>query len=336
MAQRGHVETIKVHSQALRGNLLGDSPERDVTVYLPPGYDETPEKRFPVVYLLHGYSADEELWIGDGYVTDLNLFRIADDLIASYRINAMILVAPDCNNAYGGSWYTNSPVTGNWEDFITKELIRHIDTKYRTIPDRTSRGIAGHSMGGHGAIKLAMTHPELYCVVYAMSPAWIVFNETLDELFAGQLTSAVLVKQRSEFPDLPWRSRAFLALAAAVAPNLESQPFYADLPVDANGNRIERVWKRWLDHDLVTLIGKHRESLLKYKAISLDCGSEENLLPQNVTFSKALNDAGIEHTFDKFEGGHVNRVAKQLEAKVFPLFSQFLEFETGEVANAKR
>jgi S-formylglutathione hydrolase len=338
LAEHGRIEEIKVHSKALEGNLLGDSAERNVTVYLPPEYDETPEKRFPVVYLLHGYTGNDKLWTGGGYVKGLNIASIADDLITNNRIKAMLLVAPDCHNAYGGSWYTNSPVTGNWEDFVAKELIRDIVTKFRTIADRTSRGIAGHSMGGHGAIKLAMKHPELYCALYAMSPAWNVFTEALRPPFAKHFSAAVAAKQRDAFPGLHWRSRGSIALAAAVAPNPQSQPFFGELPVDANGNRIQRVWQRWLKHDLFTMIGTHRESLLKYKAISIDCGSEEDLLPMNKIFSKALADARVEHTFEQFEGTHTNRVARQMRDKVLPLFSRTLQFDAGakvKNANAK-
>ena len=330
LSQEGRIVRTTVCSRALQGNVLGDSPERNVTIYLPPAYDDEPERRFPVVYLLHGYLGTDRLWMGDGYVKNLDIAHIADKLIAEGRIREMIVVAPNCHNRYGGSWYTNSPVTGNWEDFVTKELIRHIDAQYRTIAKRDSRGIAGHSMGGHGAIKLAMKHPDLYCALYAMSPAWIVFAETVQGPFAKTVPGAVMAKQKEDFPGLHWRSRAFIALAAAVSPNPESKPFFADMPVDAAGNRIERVWQRWEKQDLVKMIGTHRENLMKYKSIALDCGTDEDLLPMNKTFAKTLADAHVQHTFEIFKGDHLNRVASQSEVKVLPMFSRTLEFEAAE------
>ena len=186
-------------------------------------YKKTPEMRFPVVYLLHGYTGTNKLWTNGAYIEGLDIAKIADDLIAGGRIKPMILVAPDCHNKYRGSWYTNSPVTGNWEDFVAKELIRHIDANYRTIADRNSRGIVGHSMGGHGAIKLAMKHPGTYCALYAMSPAWVVFSEMRDSPWIERLTDAAEAKRQEDFAGLHWRSQAAIALAAAIAPNLKSQ-----------------------------------------------------------------------------------------------------------------
>lgn len=151
VAQAGRIELIKVTSPGLENNLLGDSATRNVTVYLPSAYDEQPGQRLPVVYLLHGYMGSNSVWIGQHGLTDaviagieadldkLNIKTIADELIAKGRIRPMIIVAPDGHNAYDGSWYTNSPVTGNWEDFIVKDLVGHIDGQYRTVADRNSR-----------------------------------------------------------------------------------------------------------------------------------------------------------------------------------------------------
>jgi enterochelin esterase-like enzyme len=288
------------------------------------------------VYLLHGYTAKNTLWSGGGRVLkDLHIGEIADKLIAAHKIEPMILVAPDCYNKYRGSWYTNSPVTGQWEDFITKDLIGHIDAKYRTISKRESRGVAGHSMGGHGAIKIAMRHPELFSALYAMSPAWIVFSESVKAPFGKQLNEAAAAKTEADFEKLHWRAQAFIALAAAIAPNADKEPFPCELPVDASGNRLEPVWKRWLKQDLATtMLTKHRDNLLKYKAIAIDCGTKEDLLPMNIVFSRALDAAGVEHTFEKFEGDHINRVVTQLEEKVLPLFSATLEHSALQPAAA--
>ena len=174
-AQEGQLVDVAVHSPSLEGNLLEDSAGRNVTIYLPPEYEENPEQRYPVIYLLHGFFATNKIWIGREYL-NINIKSIADDLINQEKIIPMIIVMPDARNKYQGSFYANSPVTGSWEDFITQELVEYTDRTYRTLSQVVSRGIAGHSMGGDGAMKLALKHPDTYSAVYSMSGA-LAFEE---------------------------------------------------------------------------------------------------------------------------------------------------------------
>jgi acetyl esterase/lipase len=341
VAQAGRIEVIQVTSPGLRDNLLGDSATRNVTVYLPSAYDEEPDRRFPVVYLLHGYLGTNAVWIGQHDLTDasisgieadldkLNIRTIADELIANRRIRPMILVAPDCHNAYGGSWYTNSPVTGNWEDFVVQDLVRHIDAQYRTLPDRDGRAIAGHSMGGHGAIKIAMKHPDVYCALYAMAPAWVDFTIMLEAPSSASFIEAAQVTARDAFPGLNWRTRAAIALAAAIAPRRGTEPFLAEFPLDAAGNRVEQVCQKWFEHDLATtMLSTYKENLRKYRAITVDCGTDDLLLPMDRAFSDALTKAGVPHTFQVFDGDHTNCIASQLANSVLPLFCRTFDDDT--------
>lgn len=174
-ALEGKIVSKTVHSQALEDNLLGDSPDRSVIIYLPQGYEENPDKRYPVIYLLHGYSDDPFIW-----TKTRNISNICDTLIEQGAIQHMIIVMPNAKNKYLGSWYTNSSVAGNWEDFITQDLVAYVDSTYRTIPLSASRGIAGHSMGGYGAMKLAMKHPDIYGAAYAVSGVLVFDNFYLD------------------------------------------------------------------------------------------------------------------------------------------------------------
>ncbi len=148
-AAQGQLISETVHAASLEGNLVGDSPDRLVIFYLPPSYETSPEKRYPVLYLLHGFTGSPESWTGNSY-DGFNIQKTMDMLIEYGWAQEMIIVMPDAHNVYQGSWYVDSPATGNWETFITQELIQYVDTHYRTIPDRRSRGIAGHSMGGWG------------------------------------------------------------------------------------------------------------------------------------------------------------------------------------------
>ena len=172
----GSLVETKVASTALKGNLLGDPAESEVAIYLPPSYALSPERRYPTLYLLHGYITGIEVFGARADTRGFQGMQLAatmDDSIRRGAAREMIVVAPNGRNAYFGSFYTNSPVTGSWEDFIVQELVPWIDAKYRTIPRAEGRGIAGHSMGGYGAIMLAIKHPEVFSALYALSPCCV-------------------------------------------------------------------------------------------------------------------------------------------------------------------
>jgi enterochelin esterase-like enzyme len=135
------VDRIKVHGASLEGNLEGDDPNRDVVVYLPPSYSKEPGRRYPVVYFLHGYGVGVETYVGL-----LKLQEAADKAVAD-GVREMILVLLDANTIYNGSMYSNSLTTGEWEGFISQDLVGYIDSHYRTVANRDGRGLSGHSMG---------------------------------------------------------------------------------------------------------------------------------------------------------------------------------------------
>ena len=172
-----------MHSAALEKNKLGDPADQEVAVYLPPSYRSSSAKRYPSLYLLHGFDSNIRAWTSHGY-QEMNLQQSMDALIAAGEVREMIVVVPNGRNAYLGSYYTNSVVSGGWEDFVDRDLLAYIDGHYRTIPQAASRGVAGHSMGGYAAIMMGMKHPELFGAVYAMSPCCLgmagryYFNES--------------------------------------------------------------------------------------------------------------------------------------------------------------
>ncbi|MHC4913763.1 MAG: alpha/beta hydrolase [Planctomycetota bacterium] len=327
-SQEGNLVFDKVYSQALEGNLLGDSPKRNVTVYLPPGYDENPTRYYPVVYLLHGYTGNNLLWTGKGYLGGgFNIKNITDSLILQGKIRPMILVAPDAHNKYRGSFYTNSSVTGNWEDFIAKEPIEYIDKTYRTLAQYSSRGIAGHSMGGYGIIKLTMKHPDTYCCAYALSSCCLDFEEIYLNRRKEDIIRILQIKSANQFEELHLLTLSVVACAAAVAPNLYNSPFFADFPMDINGEVVDSLWQRWLKHDPMTMVDLYKTNLISLKKIRMDCGTSDVLFSINRSFSQALTDAGISHEFEEYPGDHVNQIRQRMVTKVLPFFSDELEFE---------
>jgi S-formylglutathione hydrolase FrmB len=175
--EEGRIVEETFQSDALKGNLLNDATERQLYVYLPPGYQKSRARRYPVVYLLHGYGSSYRQWMAGG--EKWNIRDVIDRSIKGGKVRAMIVVMPDGSNKYGGSFYTNSVTNGNWEDYLTKDLTAFIDEKYRTLRQSASRGIAGHSMGGYGAIKTGMKHPETYGAVYGLSACCLGWGSDL-------------------------------------------------------------------------------------------------------------------------------------------------------------
>src|SRR5271157_5635821 len=158
------VEHIKVHGTALEGNLEGDAVDRDVFLFLPPSYAKEESRRYPVIYALHGYSIGAEQWTHEIHVPQTIEGAFAQGA------KEMIVVLPDSKTLHNGSMYSSSVTTGDFEQFIAHDLVAYIDVHYRTIPNRLSRGLVGHSMGGYGATRIGMKHADVFGSLYIMSP----------------------------------------------------------------------------------------------------------------------------------------------------------------------
>ena len=155
-AKPAKVEYIKIHGIALEGNLEGDAVDREVIVFLPPSYAANKSKRYPVVYALHGYSIGAEQWSKE--------ILVPQTIEGAFAQGAqeMIIVLPDSKTLHNGSMYSSSVTTGDFENFIARDVVAYIDAHYRTIHKRTSRGLVGHSMGGYGATRIGMKHSDVF------------------------------------------------------------------------------------------------------------------------------------------------------------------------------
>src|SRR5271168_2568427 len=181
------VEHIKIHGPSLEGNLEGEVVDRDAIVFLPPSYEKDKKRRYPVVYALHGYSIGAEQWSHEIHVPQ----TIEGAFAKGSR--EMIAVLPDSKTIYNGSMYSSSATTGDFENYIARDVVSYIDAHYRTIPDRQSRGLDGHSMGGYGASRIGMKHPEVFGALYIMSPCCMSArpaNPDLEKAIAGAKTPA--------------------------------------------------------------------------------------------------------------------------------------------------
>ena len=321
----GSLDRITVHGKSLEGNLSGDTPDRPVIVYLPPSYKSDPSRRYPVVYLLHGYGLQAARW--------MTLFKIENGanqamtgagggIGTGERAREMILVNPDCYSFYDGCFYGKSAATGDWESFIGDELVPYIDSHYRTLARRESRGLAGHSMGGYGTLRIAMKRPDVFSSMYALSACCALDKGEPSE----QMTTAATYTTREQVAALRYPSKGTLARAAAWSPNPNNGPLFLDLPVKDGLARPE-IQARWTANSVVPMLEQYAKNLKRYTAIRFDVGTMDNLIAANRQIDEAMTSAGIVHTFETYEGDHNGRIAERLETKVLPFFSTNLAFK---------
>lgn len=332
----GTLDDVKVHSAALEKNILGDSADQEVAVYLPPSYKVSTAKRYPSLYLLHGFDSNIRAWTSHGY-QEMNLQQSMDALIASHQTQEMIVVVPNGRNVYLGSFYTNSSVNGGWEDYILRDLVAYIDSHYRTLPSADSRGIAGHSMGGYAAIMMGMKHPEIFGAVYAMSPCCLGM--------VGDLTSSnptwrtvLTVKDAGQFAQEPdsiekfWGD-ALLSLAAAFSPNASKGPLFVDLPYrDQNGNLVpnEPAWTEWHEKMPLEIVSNYGTNLLRLRGFAIDYGLQDDFshIPLSAQrFSEKLTELGVPHLIATYRGDHSDHIRERFETMVAPFFSRILARE---------
>jgi enterochelin esterase-like enzyme len=311
------VERIKIHGKALEGNLEGDAVDRDVIVLLPPSYARERTRRYPVVYALHGYSIGADQW-----TKEIHVPQTVEGAFAK-GTREMIVVLPDSKTVHNGSMYSSSATTGDFEAFIAHDVVAYVDAHYRTIPDRNSRGLVGHSMGGYGASRIGMKHPEVFGSLYIMSPCCMSArgagptNPANDEALAA-------VKTPADSEKLPFGLRAQLASAAAWSPNPNNPPLYLDLPIGANQ---PSVLARWAANAPLAFVDQYIQNLRQYRAIAMDVGDQDGLKVDAGKLHDVLTNYGIEHDFEIYPGTHTSDVAVRFQEHVMPFFGRTLSFE---------
>ncbi len=310
------VERIKVHSAGIEGNMEGNSADRDVIVVLPPDYARNKTRRYPVVYALHGYSIGADQW-----TREIHVPASVEGAFAR-GVAPMILAFPDSKTMHNGSMYSSSQTVGDFERFVSHDLIAAIDARYRTIPRREARGLAGHSMGGYGTARIGMKHADMYGAIYMMSPCCLsprmmARPEGTDEKLLTSLTSP------RESEKLNWGQRAMLAASAAWSPNPKNPPLYLDLPVK-DGKMRDDITAKWLANTPLAFVDQYVAPLRSYRAIALDVGSQDGLKADAQALHDAMDRYGIAHTFEIYDGDHVNRIGVRFQEQVLPFFGRSL------------
>ncbi len=299
-AEQSRFLSLQLESANLKDNLIEASPKMTLCVYLPPSYYES-EKAYPVVYYLHGHG---ERVGGYGAVN-----RAAFDKAFEAGADEFIFVEIQGDRSY----YVNSPVTGNWDDYIIDEAIPLIDESYRTLADRESRGICGFSMGGFGALNLAIRHTDVFCAFYAMSPG-LLKDDGMDEAMKSWRADGSFLKD----------------YARAFAPDPDDEQL-GRIPTLDGSEADNAIVDQWLGG-----FGKIEEKIDTYlaqgtplKAIGLSYGTKDTYawIPKGTQyFSDYLTEKGIEHTLFVFEGFHEqppNSAAEHL----IPFFDENLKFQ---------
>lgn len=322
--QSGKVVSFTLKSRSLQ-NTGGENPNRKVSVYLPPDYDQA-GKRFPVIYYLHGFMGTDSIYS--------SMKMILDRGIAQKKIRSFILVQANQYTQFEGSFYSNSSLTGNWSDFTAKELVDYVDKNFKTIPNRESRGIGGHSMGGYGAIKIGMLHPEVFSSVYALSPGLLAFvkefgpnSESFKELSKVKTVDEL---KRTYYP------KVLVAVARAWSPNPNKPPFYCDLPFTYKGDSMivnQTVLQKWNENMPVYMVDKYADNLRKLTAIKLDWGRNDapRFPVQCGMFSQRLENLGIAHYAEEYIGNHGNKIWTtdgRVLNDLLPFFNEYLKFDS--------
>ncbi len=316
MSSSSRVEQPLLTSRVLAGNPLGDPHQRRVPVYLPPGYDDDPARRYPVVVMLTGYGGSGPMLM-NLRAWDESLPQQLDRLIGSGQVPPVIVVMPDCWTRYGGSQYLNSSALGRYEDYLIAEVIPFVDARYRTLPDAAHRGVMGKSSGGYGALVQGMHHPEVFGAVACHSGDMyfeFCYLGDIASLHANLASYGGWNKMRDTLDEIrPKNTRFYATLGTltygmAYAPNPDA-PDGFDMPVDAvTGALKEEVWACWLAHDPVRKLDNaaYADALRQLKCLYLDCGERDefNLQVGARVFTQKLEALGISHHYEEFPDGH--------------------------------
>lgn len=324
-AAGARVERFTLKSPALAGNPAGEPAEQQVIVYLPPSYDASPQRRYPLIVMLHGIADSPDIWLRAHHLPEL----------LDKQGPEAIVVMPNGATKYLGSFYLNSSVNGRWEDYIADDLIAYMDAHYRTLAQPESRGVGGHSMGGFGAITMAMHRPDVFRAAYAISPCCL---DAVEDIGWGNAAWQRAIAYKSEadadkaLAGGDFYPVAIVALGRAMSPNPQA-PMLFDFPIRAAGPELmpsEPAYSTWRDAFPVRQVPRYAANLRKLRGFVIEVGLDDqfaHIPPSTAAFSQALFAARVPHVLDVYSGDHRKAVNERLASKVLPFFAATLVSE---------
>jgi enterochelin esterase family protein len=315
MAPRaGTVVRERIASEALLGNPLGDPAERDLLVYLPPAYDPRAARRYPLVLVLTGFTGfGEYMFQRQAFVP--SLAERMDRLVASGKAPPMILAAPDCFTALGGSQYVDSAAVGNYEAHVVREIVPFLDRTFRTKSAARHRAVCGKSSGGYGALMLGMKHPGVFGSLASHSgDAYFdyVYRYDFVKCWNGLREAGGLAKWLAKFRAQPRPKHDdvlvlnIVAMSACYSPHADGRGF--DLPFDMEtGEERADVMARWRRADPVVACKRYAKNLKKLRGIFVDCGLKDEfaLHAGARILVKRMRALGLRPVHEEFDDGHM-------------------------------
>jgi len=324
---------VSISAPSLSNNIIGQALTRDIWVYLPKAYYAS-EELLPVIYYLPGF--------GDTTMLEV---RMPSDFNNSFKtLNPAIVVVVDGVNRFAGSFFVNSNTTGNWADFITKDVVEYVDANYRTIPNSRARGIAGHSMGGFGALDLAMRNPDIFGSVFALAPGLVgsvgladtqMFNsQSHIKSFLTSIKPVAALEPAQALTTLLQNPEYFdIAYGMAFAP--QAEPPFFEYPYTLVDNvlvRDDAVWAKWeAGFGAVHMeVNEFKQNLSALNGIGVDCGTNDEYqwIKRGCDYFDAeLTAAEIDHTYTTHPGRHQDVLRTRILTVMLPFFSTHLARE---------
>jgi len=311
---RGEVVSFRHCSEVLRDNIWSDPAERDLNVYLPPGYSES-SAPFVALWDFAAFTS-----AGPGHLNwknqGENLPQRLDRLIGSGEMPSVVVPIPDCYSSLGGNQYVNSSAVGRYADYVVDELVPFLSKHVNVIDHRDGRGVFGKSSGGYGALVHAMYYPETWGGLASHAGdigfEWVYrpdFPRTAAVLsaFGGDPYRFLKRFWRNKHPgSADYYTLMTLAMAASYDPG-DSPESAIQLPFNLHTCELDMTrWSRWLSHDPLNLLDSHAEQLASLNMLYVDVGSRDQYNIQYGTraFIRRLEKLGVGHHFEEFDGTH--------------------------------
>jgi hypothetical protein len=315
---KGRLDEHTFTSEALKGNALGDPNERPLWVYLPPGYDDDPSKRFPVIYQIQGLTGQLDMWRNRDAFRP-SFLELIDEQFARGDAPPAIVVLVDCWTSLGGSQFVDSPGTGKYHTYLCDEIVPWLDANYRTLASREHRGIAGKSSGGYGAMITPMLRPDLWGGLATHAgdalfencylPEFPVAVRALRDDYEGSYEN--FWKDFRSRPAFSKPHDGELLNSWCMAACYSTDPDgTVRLPFDTTtGELIPEIWERWLAWDPVRMVAKHADTMRGMRAIYIDAGKRDEWFLDigAEAFRHELEKIGMTDVyFEIFDAGHMS------------------------------